>query len=184
MGQEQSTPSLPTDGSNHALVKKKEKAKLEDIIVVSKVDQVDGRNQIDNDLNNLKKIKFSKPVMNTVSVNELDYSKLPHITSGPLTEIVLRYQLHLTECAQAVAFDQSSLSMLIKEVDSKMHELYKSTLNQQIYMEKAIEQIENVTEVSKVLAKIETNLMNSKAQLKMLNLQLPIEEQLVDSEFF
>ncbi|XP_065681783.1 BLOC-1-related complex subunit 5 [Hydra vulgaris] len=176
MGQEQS--NISTDGSS---VKKKEKAKLEDIIVVSKVDLTDGHNRIDDDLNNLKKIKFTKPVLNLV--NTLDYSKLPHIVSGPLTEVVLRYQLHLTECAEAVAFDQNSISVLIKEVEVKILELYKSTLNQQRYMEKAIEQIENVNEITKVLAKVEINLTNSKKQFKMLNNLLPVEEQIIDSEF-
>ena len=45
------------------------------------------------------------------SLGEMEYVNLPRINSGPISEMVLRYQFHLTECAEAVSFDLECMSI-------------------------------------------------------------------------
>lgn len=137
----------------------------------------------DEDIQVLRKAKLSKPILRNLFTNEPDIERLPRIVSTPMTEMILRYQFHLTECSEAVAFDQNALTKQMKETDAlaqrvckSMNEKYKST-------EKAITQIESVHDVSLVLTQIERNLNSCIELFKAINKKLPMEDQIHDPEF-
>ena len=161
----------------------RQKAKLDDIVVVSS--KIDDKQEkcLDEDIQRLKNIKFNKSVLsNNVAGHELDYVHIPRITSGPVTEMILRYQLHLTECAEAVSFDQTVLTKQIKEVDSVASYVYKNMNDRHKVVEHFISQID-IAELFGMLEKIEANLINTKLQFKMLNRLLSDEDQIYDPEF-
>ena len=95
---------------------------------------------------NLRTTKLTQPILGDKSASEIDTIKVPKIVSGPLTEMILRFQYHLTECAEAVAFDQAALTKHIKETDLLASKVNKNLQEKNKYFEKAIVQIETVNE--------------------------------------
>ena len=180
MGQEQSVVDGPT--------KKDPRQRTEDsknanqIVVVSNRVEVK-KKDMDEDLANLRTTKLTQPILGNNVIREIDTVKVPKIVSGPLTEMILRFQSHLTECAEAVAFDQTALTKQIKETDILASEVSKSMSEKKKSLDKAVSQIETVTDVSNMLIQIERNMNTVVALFIKLNKTLPMEDQIYDPEF-
>ena len=180
MGQDQST----VDGAK----KKDPRQRSEDgkavnqIVVVSNKAEAT-KKDIDEDLINLRTTKLTQPILGDKSASEIDTIKVPKIVSGPLTEMILRFQYHLTECAEAVAFDQAALTKHIKETDLLASKVNKNLQEKNKYFEKAIVQIETVNEVSNMLIQIERNMNTVIGLFNKLNKSLPMEDRIYDPEF-
>ena len=97
--------------------------------------------------------------------------------------MILRYQYHLTECAEAVSFDQGVLTKQIKETDALALRIYKSSNEKNKACEKAISQIETVKDLSNTLNQIEKNMSTVIALFKKVNKNFPMEDQIYDPEF-
>ena len=163
----------------------RKKAHIDDIIVVSeKVKDLDS-SKLDIDVAALRALKPSRPIIPNVVgyVTEAEYMALPRINSNHFTEMVLRFQSHLSECAEAVAFDENAISKRMKEVDAQSAKVLKEMTERHKYMEGVINQIHKVTEVNALLVKIESNLSSTCERLKILNQMLPDEDQIDDPEF-
>ncbi|XP_057314769.1 BLOC-1-related complex subunit 5-like [Hydractinia symbiolongicarpus] len=180
MGQEQSASAINNAGVKPAHVK--QRANLKDIVVVSSKLPENQNELLDEDIANIEAITLSRPILQNLS-GELDYSKIPRLNSGPLTEMILRYQFHLTECAEAVSFDQNVLSKRIKELDSLASKVNKNLNEHQKNIDHAINQLQKVTEVSTMLKRIEINLKQTKQLFVVLNEQLPTRDQIKDPEY-
>jgi len=184
MGQDQSTvdgaprdPRQRTKGSNV-------KSKVNQIVVVSNKETKPHDIFQDEDIQNLHSTKLKPPILGNNSPAEAETTrKAPKIVSGPLTEMILRYQFHLTECADAVSFDQTALTKQIKETDALALKVYKSLNEKNKTFEKANHQIETVNEVSNMLMQIENNMNSVITLFKQVNKYFPMEDQIYDPEF-
>lgn len=185
MGQDQSVP----DGGGSASAKDprmrtQQKQAVGQIVVVSEKaeDKTDGiRN--DEDIQLLMGTRVSKPILKNTSASETEFVRLPRILSGPLTEMILRYQFHLTECAEAVAFDQSALSKQMKETDALASKVNKIMNDRHKSIDKAMAQVQTVHDVLNVVRQIETNLSSCIELFRTVNRKFPMEDQIHDPEF-
>lgn len=184
MGQDQSHNQI-----NNVNVSKprpsKTKATLKDIVVVSnhkgtrEVNSVDG----DEGLAAISTIKLSRPILNN-GPNSLEASRTLRLIPGPFTEMILRYQAHLTDCTEVISLDQNVLSKRIKEVDSLALSVNKSVAERQKNYEHAIMQFSTVTnELALLVSKIDAKLKYNVSLFQTVNKQLPGHLQIQDSTF-
>ena len=178
MGQDQSSAGGNSVEDNS---QGKQKAKLDDIIVVSNRSEEAKKDECDAHIQQLKKISLHNPILMQFSGGDIEYVKVPRISSIAFTEMLLRYQFHLTECAEAVSFDQNVLSKRIKEVNTFSACISKNLNERHKYIENVILQVEKVSEIENMLDKIEMNLRNTKEKFICLNKHLPEEERIQDS---
>lgn len=174
MGQEQSGLSR---GVFHQ-TEGRQRAKLDDIIVVNKTENK--KDECDDHVQYLKNITLSNPILMQFSGGDIEYKKVPRISSVVFTEMLLRYQFHLTECAEAVSFDQNVLSKRIKEVNFFASNINKDINERYKSIDSAIAQMEKVTEIESMIEKINTNLSSVKEKFEHLNSYLPEEEKIRD----
>ena len=181
MGQDQSTVDGPQRKDPRQRSAEESKT-VNQIVVVSNKTEI-RKKDIDEDLMNLRTTKLTQPILGNNSVGEIDTIKVPKIVSGPLTEMILRFQYHLTECAEAVSFDQAALTKQIKETDTLASKVNKTLLEKNKSFEKAVAQIETVNDVSNMLNQIERNMNTVISLFNKLNKSLPMEDQIYDPEF-
>ncbi|XP_066919403.1 BLOC-1-related complex subunit 5-like [Clytia hemisphaerica] len=156
MGQDQST----VDGAQRRDPRQRSESsakKVNQIVVVANKTETK-KKVVDEDMKNLRTTKLTRPILGNNAVGEIETIKAPKIVSGPLTEMILRYQYHLTECAEAVSFDQGALTKQIKETDALASRIYKSSNEKNKACEKAISQIETVKDLTNTLRQIENNM--------------------------
>ncbi|XP_076445335.1 BLOC-1-related complex subunit 5-like isoform X1 [Babylonia areolata] len=135
----------------------------------------------DPELTRLNTIPTFEPMikssLNLVSGSR-DQESLEKLDHHSLLLMALRYQDHLKQLSEAVAFDQNALCVRIKEVthiiqvvNNKLHEEDKKYL-------KTVEQFERVTEMVTTLNKVKTALDHIVPCMNHLNQLLPASEQL------
>ena len=90
----------------------------------------------------------------------------------------VRYQEHLKQCAEAVAFDQNALCTRMKEVDVAAKRLHDVLTDRQKKFAKYAEQLNKVQEMSSTLARLRSHADQLERQMDLLNSQLPPEQQL------
>lgn len=163
----------------------KTKATLKDIVVVSdhkgtrEVNPVDG----DEELAAISTIKLSRPILIN-GPNSLEASRTPRLIPGPFTEMILRYQVHLSECAEVISLDQNVLSKRIKEVDSLALSVNKSVAERQKNYEHAIMQFSTmINDLAHLVSKIDAKLKDNVSLFQTVNKQLPGHLQIQDSTF-
>eukprot|EP00795_Rhopilema_esculentum_P005163 gene5163-294_t len=190
MGQEQSQefadkekPPMQASGVKHKpSLTPKQKAKIEDIIVVKDVPDA-SKDNMDSTLKKLKKLRITYPVIKNISgipIEGLDL--IPGLSPDHLTEMLLRYQYHLTECAEAVSFDQNALTKRIKEVDLFTAKVFKECNERHKQMDQILVDMPRFFEVESLISRISTNMEKTTVLLQTLNYYLPESERLTPEE--
>ncbi|CAI9738279.1 Hypothetical predicted protein [Octopus vulgaris] len=127
----------------------------------------------------LNAIPVFQPVLKR-SINggrgEMEYiDKLDH---RQVLLLCLRYQQHLKQLSEAVAFDQNALCIRVKEIDYMMHVLLNSLTDRQRKYAKYTEQFQRVSETLSILNRIKGSIDNIIPKMERLNQMLPETEQL------
>ena len=196
MGQEQSLADQRTvradgkhpgtggtlEGATASSSVNKQKAKLEDIIVVRDMPDA-SKEVVDLTLAKLRKLRITYPVIKNVSGVPIEgIDLIPGLSGDPVTEMLLRYQYHLTECAEAVAFDQNALSKRLKEVEVFSTSILKTAIDRQKHMDQSLGSIQKFFEIDSLLERIGKNMDKTIDLMQSLNALLPEDERLPPEE--
>lgn len=157
----------------------KESTPKHDIIVVA-----DGQVNIkdpDPELTRLNTIPTFFPIMRgslNLPNSSRDFDVLEKLDFKHLLNLCLRYQDHLKQLAESVAFDQNALCIRIKEIDSFIMKLMNIMTERQKRYAKYAEQFQRTSETVLVLNRVKDAISSIVPKIETLNRMLPADEQL------
>ncbi|XP_064622930.1 BLOC-1-related complex subunit 5-like [Lineus longissimus] len=158
--------------------KEKEGQLIHNIVVVK--EGQDDSDQVDPEIQKLEDIAVFLPVMRgSLNIPNLrDVDCMDRLDPKQVLMMCVRYQEHLKQCAEAIAFDQNALCVRIKEIDFAIQTLNSMITERQKKYAKYAEQIQKVQEVSSVLTRIKMNVDELVPLMERLNSVLPPDDQL------
>ncbi|KAH9496567.1 BLOC-1- complex subunit 5 [Bulinus truncatus] len=135
----------------------------------------------DPELTKLNTIPVFFPILRgslNIPIGSKEIDMLDKLDHKQLLLLCLRYQDHLRQLAEAVAFDQNALCIRIKEMDHTIHVLMNALTERQKKYSKYVEQFGRVSETLITLKKIQKSMDDIIPRMDMLNRLLPSSEQL------
>uniref|UniRef100_A0A8C4PY05 BLOC-1-related complex subunit 5 n=1 Tax=Eptatretus burgeri TaxID=7764 RepID=A0A8C4PY05_EPTBU len=181
MGAEQSTGDV-TDGQTGHRLRPKERASVQDIVVVASGGQDSSFRNLggDTELLKLQEIPRFSPLLRGVGGIEGPISgpQLERLDACRLMQLCLRYQHHLQQCAEAVSFDQNALAQRLHEVEGEVSALFGTLQERQRRFARYAEQVKKVAEISALLRRIRMGFDQTLPLMEKLNGLLPEAERL------
>ncbi|CAH1250891.1 BORCS5 [Branchiostoma lanceolatum] len=176
----------PVDGESDSTAKfvskaqeqAKHKASMKDIVVVAEGQH--SYQSTDPELIKIQEIPTFLPIMRgSLNIpNMRDPDVLDKLDSKEVLKMCLRYQEHMKQCAEAVAFDQNSLTNRTKEMDFAIAALTNMMTDHQKKYAKYAEQIMKINEMSQTLKRCQMAVDQLLPLMDRLNSVLPEEQRL------
>lgn len=159
--------SIPSAASKHTIV----------VVADGQVDVKDP----DPELTRLSTIPTFYPIMRgslNLPSSSRDLDLLEKLDPKNLLYLCLRYQEHLKQLSESVAFDQNALCIRIKEIDCIIQKLMNTMTEKQKKYAKYAEQFQRTSETVLVLNKVRDTMNDIIPKMEALNKMLPPGEQL------
>ena len=174
MGQDQSIIQKASGGS--------ETTPIGAIVVVKSGKHKTKDQQINKDYDQLKleQIPNFYPLMkSTLNIQSMtDFDVINKIDVRPARMLCARYENHLKLCAEAVAFDQDSITQRVKELDSHSSSVLKDVTQRYKKLQYEMNVIETVNQIKRNIDKVETTLQQIIPLMDKLNSMLPVEQRM------
>ncbi|XP_050418227.1 BLOC-1-related complex subunit 5 [Patella vulgata] len=135
----------------------------------------------DLEVDKLNSVPVFFPIMRgslNIPVSSRDTDLLDKLDYKQLLLMSLRYQEHLKQLSEAVAFDQNALCIRIKEIDHTVNILLGNLNERQKKYTKYADQTKRINETLTALQKIQKTMDGIIPKMENLNKLLPPEEQL------
>lgn len=152
------------------------------IVVVADGAQPTLEDTMQMELQKLQDIPTFLPILKgtTAGISQVDHdpTQIEKMDPKHLLQLCLRYQQHLKQCAEAVAFDQNSLTSRIKEIDTEVTAIMVALLERRRKFDKHTEHIQKIADMSALLGRIQKNVDDLLPLMDRLNSILPPDDQL------
>lgn len=134
----------------------------------------------DPDILRLQNIPMFLPIMRaTLNLPAArDPEVLERLDPAPLLKLCVKYQTHLTSCANLIATEQNQLTQKIREVDNEITKIINVTTDRQKRCAKYAEKLGKVQELSHQLNRCHMLLNQTLESMETLNNYLDIDDRL------
>ena len=134
----------------------------------------------DPDIMRLQSIPMFLPIMRaTLNLPAArDPEVLERLDPAPLHKLCVKYQTHLTACANFVATEQNQLTQKVRETDNEIGKIISAATDKQKKFAKYAEKLAKVQELSHQLNRCHMLLNQTLESMETLNNYLDIEDRL------
>jgi hypothetical protein len=134
----------------------------------------------DPDILRLQTIPMFLPIMRaTLNLPAArDPEVLERLDPAPLHKLCVKYQMHLTACANLIATEQNQLTQKVREMDSEIAKMISAATDKQKRFAKYAEKLAKVQELSHQLNRCHMLLNQTLESMETLNNHLDIEDRL------
>lgn len=158
---------------------KREKAKMEDIMIVS--EGLGNRAVLskseDPDMEKLDAVPQPQPLLRG-PINSATFNVFDKFDPRPLLELCVRFENHQKQCAEAVSFDQDMLATRVKEMDAYCTSVLRQYTDRYKRLSHTAVKVKKVEEMNATLKRIDARFKLLVPMMNRLNNVLPEEERL------